>query len=134
MFYRNYPNQFVKVISQKRNLIRRLDTLMLTFAISVPIPFSAKGKGYYRSLILDVIDLLVIQCQRRLSTNDLIFLGVSWNWLTSPIWHIICWIYMSKNWWKLNILLFWCFTIVAQPLTSEIPHVSHHVVIKWWNF
>ena len=47
---------------------------------------------YYGILILGVIDLLVILCQRRLSIA--VFSLLEMNWLSFRIY----WIYMSKNW------------------------------------
>ena len=59
MLYGENTN-FFRVISQKRNLVRCLDTFMLTRVVSTPIPFLMKDGVYYESLIFGVIDLLMI--------------------------------------------------------------------------
>ena len=66
---------------------------MLAPAISAIIPLM-KDSGYHEIPILGVIEWLVIQCQGLLSQ---VFLkDLEMNWLHSPTWHNICWIYMSE--------------------------------------
>ena len=59
------------MIDKKRNLIKRSDTLTMTYPLSAPIIFLRKDRGFYGSLILGIIGLLVIQCQYNLSTDTL---------------------------------------------------------------
>ena len=133
LILRNFFYIFVYVLQKPSKPIRRLDIIMLTHVISAPIPFLTKDRGYSRSLILDVIDLLVIQCQRRFSTDALTLLEGSWNELVEISYLTYYLLYMSHNWWNLNILLFSNFTSAAKQLTSQISHMLDYVVTKWWS-
>ena len=195
-FTKNHPHQFFKVISKKRNLIRRLDTLILTHTISAPevvvqrcsvkqmflkisqnsqentcvgfsfliklvscelfcceflevfmntffhrtsplaasaapISLLIKDKHYYySSLILGVIELLVIQCQHRVSTDAPNLLEDFWNELIE-LSYLTCWhlfnIHVQKLM-KLKPLVF-----LTKQLKSQISDIPDHVVIKWWS-
>ena len=105
---------------------------ILAHAISLPIPFLKKDRGYCVSLILLIIGVLVIQWQLCLSTDVIKLSEGSWNELGQlsyltyylPDKHI-------EKLMELKHLTFLTFMTVARQLTSQISHVDDQVVIQW---